>query len=162
MGRRRIITHNTDLQTKSYILELRRRAQPFAFFLYDIDLHESRKIMEIRRFKNIACTVIFSMLLLLGRVLINMSDVIQLPFKVQFTIAIFFLVYGFALALWETKNDLPLFWGAEGSPFYLGVNNSSLMIAISVFFFATNLSYGLCAFGIEVALYVLISVFEWK
>lgn len=118
--------------------------------------------MEIRRFKQIACTVIFTILLLLGRIIINKSELMQLSFKVQFVIAIFFLIYGFALALWEIKNDLPLFWGAESSLFHLGVNNSSLMIAISVFFFATNLSYGLCAFGIEVGLYVLISVFEWK
>ena len=118
--------------------------------------------MEIRRLRQIVCTVIFSILLLLGRIIINKSELIQLSFKVQFVIAIFFLIYGFALALWEIKNDLPLFWGAESSPFHLGVNNSSLMIAISVFFFASNATYGLCAFGAGVTLYILISMFEWK
>ena len=118
--------------------------------------------MEIRRLRQIACTVIFSILLLLGRIIINKSELMQLPVKVQFVIAIFFVIYGFALSLWEIKNDLPLFWGAESSPFHLGVNNSSLMIAISVFFFASNLTYGLCALGIEIILYTFISIFEWK
>ena len=118
--------------------------------------------MEIRRFRQIVCTVIFTTLLLLGRIIINKSELIQLSAKAQFVIAIFFLVYGFALTLWEIKNDLTLFWGAESSPFHLGVNNSSLMIAISVFFFASNLAYGLCAFGIEIALYAFISILEWK
>ena len=133
--------------------------------LNNFDLHKGRNIsniMEIRRFKQVTCTVIFSILLLLGRIFINKSEIMQLSFKLQFVIAIFFLVYGFALAFWEIRNDLPLFWGAESSPFHLGVNNSSLMIAISIFFFASNGVHGICAFGIEIALYALISVFEWK
>nr|WP_298571856.1 hypothetical protein [uncultured Mogibacterium sp.] len=118
--------------------------------------------MEIRRLRQIACTVIFSILLLLGRIIINKSELIQLSFKVQFVIAIFFLVYGFALALWEIKNDLSLFWGAGSSVFNIGVINSSLIIGVSIFFFASNAIYGLCAFGVEVTLYILISMFEWK
>lgn len=118
--------------------------------------------MEIRRLRQIACTVIFSILLLLGRIIINKSELIQLSFKVQFVIAIFFLVYGFALALWEIKNDLSLFWGAGSSVFNIGVINSSLIIGLSIFFFASNAIYGLCAFGVEVTLYILISMFEWK
>ena len=118
--------------------------------------------MEIRRLRQIASTVIFSILLLLGRIIINKSELIQLSFKVQFVIAIFFLVYGFALALWEIKNDLPLFWGAGSSVFNIGVINSSLIIGVSIFFFASNAIYGLCAFGVEVTLYILISMFEWK
>ena len=118
--------------------------------------------MEIRRLRQIACTVIFSILLLLGRIIINKSELIQLSFKVQFVIAILFLVYGFALALWEIKNDLPLFWGAGSSVFNVGVINSSLIIGVSIFFFASNAIYGLCAFGVEVTLYILISMFEWK
>lgn len=118
--------------------------------------------MEIRRLRQIACTVIFSILLLLGRIIINKSELIQLSFKVQFVIAILFLVYGFALALWEIKNDLPLFWGAGSSVFNIGVINSSLIIGVSIFFFASNAIYGLCAFGVEVTLYILISMFEWK
>lgn len=118
--------------------------------------------MEIRRLRQIACTVIFSILLLLGRIIINKSELILLSFKVQFVIAILFLVYGFALALWEIKNDLPLFWGAGSSVFNIGVINSSLIIGVSIFFFASNAIYGLCAFGVEVTLYILISMFEWK
>lgn len=118
--------------------------------------------MEIRRLRQIACTVIFSILLLLGRIIINKSELIQLSFKVQFVIAIFFLVYGFALALWEIKNDLSLFWGAGSSVFNIGVINSSLIVGVSIFFFASNAIYGLCAFGVEVTLYILISMFEWK
>lgn len=118
--------------------------------------------MEIRRLRQIASTVIFSILLLLGRIIINKSELIQLSFKVQFVIAIFFLAYGFALALWEIKNDLPLFWGAGSSVFNIGVINSSLIIGVSIFFFASNAIYGLCAFGVEVTLYILISMFEWK
>lgn len=118
--------------------------------------------MEIRRLRQIACTVIFSILLLLGRIIINKSELIQLSFKVQFVIAILFLVYGFALALWEIKNDLPIFWGAGSSVFNIGVINSSLIIGVSIFFFASNAIYGLCAFGVEVTLYILISMFEWK
>ena len=118
--------------------------------------------MEIRRLRQIAYTVIFSILLLLGRIIINKSELIQLSFKVQFVIAIFFLVYGFALALWEIKNDLSLFWGAGSSVFNIGVINSSLIIGVSIFFFASNAIYGLCAFGVEVTLYILISMFEWK
>ena len=112
--------------------------------------------------RQIACTVIFSILLLLGRIIINKSELIQLSFKVQFVIAILFLVYGFALALWEIKNDLPIFWGAGSSVFNIGVINSSLIIGVSIFFFASNAIYGLCAFGVEVTLYILISMFEWK
>ena len=118
--------------------------------------------MEIRRLRQIACTVIFSILLLLGRIIINKSELILLSFKVQFVIAILFLGYGFALALWETKNDLPLFWGAGSSVFNIGVINSSLIIGVSIFFFASNAIYGICAFGVEVTLYILISMFEWK
>ena len=118
--------------------------------------------MEIRRLRQIACTVIFSILLLLGRIIINKSELIQLSFKVQFVIVILFLVYGFALALWEIKNDLPIFWGAGSSVFNIGVINSSLIIGVSIFFFASNAIYGLCAFGVEVTLYILISMFEWK
>jgi hypothetical protein len=118
--------------------------------------------MEIRRLRQIACTVIFSILLLLGRIIINKSELILLSFKVQFVIAILFLVYGFALALWEIKNDLPLFWGAGSSVFNIGVINSSLIIGVSIFFFASNAIYGICAFGVEVTLYILISMFEWK
>ena len=118
--------------------------------------------MEIRRLRQIACTVIFSILLLLGRIIINKSELIQLSFKVQFVIAILFLVYGFALALWEIKNDLPLFWGSGSSVFNIGVINSALIIGVSIFFFASNGVHGICAFGIEIALYALISVFEWK
>ncbi|MBF1351767.1 hypothetical protein [Mogibacterium sp.] len=118
--------------------------------------------MEIRRLRQIACTVIFSILLLLGRIIINKSELIQLSFKVQFVIAILFLVYGFALALWEIKNDLPLFWGSGSSVFNIGVINSALIIGVSIFFFASNAIYGLCAFGVEVTLYILISMFEWK
>lgn len=118
--------------------------------------------MEIRRLRQIACTVIFSILLLLGRIIINKSELILLSFKVQFVIAILFLVYGFALALWEIKNDLPLFWGAGSSVFNIGVINSSLIIGMSIFFFASNAIYGICAFGVEVTLYILISMFEWK
>ena len=61
-------------------------------------------------------------------------------------IAILFLVYGFALALWEIKNDLPLFWGSGSSVFNIGVINSALIIGVSIFFFASNAIYGLCAF----------------
>lgn len=118
--------------------------------------------MEIRRLRQIACTVIFSILLLLGRIIINKSELILLSFKVQFVIAILFLVYGFALALWEIKNDLPLFWGAGSSVFNIGVINSSLIIGVSIFFFASNAIYGICAFGVEVTLYILIFMFEWK
>ena len=74
----------------------------------------------------------------------------------------FFLIYGLALAFWEIKNDLPLFWGAGRSLFNIGAINSSMIIGASIFFFASNGVHGICAFGIEIALYALISVFEWK
>ena len=88
--------------------------------------------MEIRRLRQIACTVIFSILLLLGRIIINKSELIQ------------------------------LFWGSGSSVFNIGVINSDLIIGVSIFFFASNAIYGLCAFGVEVTLYILIFMFEWK
>ncbi len=118
--------------------------------------------MEFRRGKNIACTIAWGVVLLLVRMMMNRSSFFSIPLKFQLVIAVFFLIYGFTLAFWEIKNDLSLFWGAGSSVFNIGVINSSLIIGVSIFFFASNAIYGLCAFGVEVTLYILISMFEWK
>ncbi|ASS37637.1 hypothetical protein [Mogibacterium pumilum] len=118
--------------------------------------------MEIRRGKNIACTIAWGVLLLLVRMVMNRSSFFNIPFKLQLVIAIFFMIYGFTLAFWEIKNNRSLFWGAGNSVFNIGMINSSLIVGVSVFFFASNAIYGLCAFGIEITLYVFISIFDWE
>ena len=118
--------------------------------------------MELKRGKNIAFTVTCGMFLLIVRMVLNISHSFMVPYKVQITLGVFFLIYGLALAFWEIKNDLPLFWSAGSSIFNIGVINSSMVIGASIFFFASNGVHGICAFGIEIALYALISVFEWK
>lgn len=118
--------------------------------------------MELKRGKNIAFTVICGMFLLIVRIILNSSHSFMVPYKVQIIFGVFFLIYGLALEFWEIKNDLSLFWGAGSSLFNIGVINSSMTIGASIFFFASNAVHGICAFGIEIALYALISVFEWK
>lgn len=118
--------------------------------------------MELKRGKNIAFTILCGVFLLIVRIILNSSYCFMVPYKVQIILGVFFLIYGLALSFWEIKNDLPLFWGAGSSIFNIGVINSSMTIGASIFFFASNAVYGLCAFGIEIALYALISVFEWK
>ena len=112
--------------------------------------------MELRRGKNIAFTIICGMFLLIVRMVLNIS------YSFQIILGVFFLIYGLALEFWEIKNELPLFWGAGSSIFNIGVINSSMVIGASIFFFASNGVHGICAFGIEIALYALISIFEWK
>ena len=118
--------------------------------------------MELRRGKNIAFTIICGMFLLIVRMVLNISYSFMVPYKVQIILGAFFLIYGLALEFWEIKNELPLFWGAGSSIFNIGVINSSMVIGASIFFFASNGVHGICAFGIEIALYALISIFEWK
>ena len=118
--------------------------------------------MELRRGKNIAFTILCGVFLLIVRMVLNISYSFMVPYKVQIILGVFFLIYGLALEFWEIKNDLSLFWGAGSSVFNIGVINSSLIIGVSIFFFASNAIYGLCAFGVEVTLYILISMFEWK
>ena len=118
--------------------------------------------MELRRGKNIAFTILCGVFLLIVRMVLNISYSFMVPYKVQIILGAFFLIYGLALAFWEIKNDLPLFWGAGRSLFNIGAINSSMIIGASIFFFASNAIYGLCAFGVEVTLYILIFMFEWK
>lgn len=118
--------------------------------------------MELRRGKNIAFTIICGMFLLIVRMVLNISYSFMVPYKVQIILGTFFLIYGLALEFWEIKNELPLFWGAGSSIFNIGAINSSMVVGASIFFFASNAVHGICAFGIEIALYALISVFEWK
>ena len=118
--------------------------------------------MELRRGKNIAFTIICGMFLLIVRMILNISHSFMVPYKVQIILGAFFLIYGLALSFWEIKNDLPLFWGAGSSLFNIGVINSSMTIGASIFFFASNAVHGICAFGIEIALYAVISILEWK
>ena len=112
--------------------------------------------MELRRGKNVAFTIICGVFLLIVRMVLNISYSFMVPYKVQIILGAFFLIYGLALEFWEIKNELPLFWGAGSSLFNIGV------VGASIFFFASNAVHGICAFGIEIALYALISVFEWK
>ena len=118
--------------------------------------------MELRRGKNIAFTIICGMFLLTVRIILNSTCSFMVPYKVQITLGVFFLIYGLALAFWEIKNELPLFWGAGSSIFNIGVINSSMVVGASIFFFASNAVHGICAFGIEIALYAVISILEWK
>ena len=118
--------------------------------------------MELRRGKNIAFTIICGVFLLIVRMVVNSSYSFMVPYKLLIILAIFFLIYGLALAFWEIKNDQPLFWGAGHSIFNIGVINSSMIVGASIFFFASNALYGLCAFGVEIDLYAFISIFEWK
>ena len=118
--------------------------------------------MELKRGKNIAFTILCGVFLLIVRMVLNISYSFMVPYKVQITLGVFFLIYGLALAFWEIKNDLPLFWGAGRSLFNIGAINSSMVVGASIFVFAGNAVHGICAFGIEIALYALISVFEWK
>ncbi len=135
---------------------------PFAFSHLSYRIYESRCVMELRRGKNIAFTIVCGVVLLIVRIILNSSHSFMVPYKVQIILGAFFLIYGLALAFWEIKNDLPLFWGAGSSLFNIGVINSSMTIGASIFFFASNAVHGLCAFGLEIALYALISVLEWK
>ena len=135
---------------------------PFAFSHLSYRIYESRCVMELKRGKNIVFTVICGMFLLIVRMILNISYSFMVPYKVQIILGVFFLTYGLALAFWEIRNNLPLFWGAGSSLFNIGAINSSMIIGASIFFFASNAVHGLCAFGVEVALYALISVLEWK
>ena len=118
--------------------------------------------MELKRGKNIAFTILCGVFLLIVRMVLNISHSFMVPYKVQITLGVFFLIYGLALEFWEIKNDLPLFWGSGSSLFNIGAINSSMVVGASIFVFAGNAVHGICAFGIEIALYAVISILEWK